>query len=76
MSLMMYILVYFGSGVIQTETGWVAQLKELFRVVNFIDMWMETWNGKLWLRDVVFQLSATVFWLFLGVKVLESRRWT
>jgi hypothetical protein len=24
---------------------------------------------------LIFQLSATVFWLFLSVKVLEARKW-
>jgi hypothetical protein len=26
-------------------------------------------------RNLIFHLSAAVFWLFLTVKVLESRKW-
>lgn len=74
--LIMMVFFYFLSVTLQSQTGFLSQLREVFRVSSFIDMWLETWAGKLWLRDIVFQLSATIFWLFLSVKVLEARRWT
>jgi len=33
------------------------------------------WVGRVAFRDVVYFLSTTAFWLFLSVRVLESRRW-
>lgn len=74
--LIMMVFFYFLSIYLQSQTGFMSQVREVFRLTSFIDMWLETWAGKLWLRDIVFHLSATVFWLFLSVKVLEARRWT
>ena len=38
-------------------------------------LWANAVNGNLTFRDLLFHLSAAVFWLFLTVKVLESRKW-
>ena len=38
-------------------------------------LWQNSLQGRLAMRDLVLYLSATVFWLFLTVKVLESRKW-
>jgi ABC-2 type transport system permease protein len=43
--------------------------------LSFIDLWRESLNGQLSLRDVFAWLSLAVFWLFATVKVLEARRW-
>lgn len=50
-------------------------LRDPLKRMSFVHLWIEAMNGKLWIRDVVFNLSMTVFWLFLTVKVLESRKW-
>ena len=47
----------------------------LVTYVSFIDLWGTALQGKLALKDLGFHISAAVFWLFLTVKVLESRRW-
>lgn len=52
-------------------SAWVA----LADYVSFLQLWRNTLQGKLALRDVAFQVSATIVWLFLTVKVLESRKW-
>jgi ABC-type transport system involved in multi-copper enzyme maturation permease subunit len=43
---------------------------------SFVDLWIDSLGGKLYVRDVVMQLSVAAFWLFLTVKVLEARKWT
>jgi ABC-type transport system involved in multi-copper enzyme maturation permease subunit len=43
--------------------------------LSFVDMWFNAIQGKLATRDMIVYGSATVFWLFLSVKVLESRKW-
>jgi hypothetical protein len=43
--------------------------------VSYIDLWIKSLQGRLAPRDLVYHLSAAVFWLFLTVKVLESRKW-
>ncbi|HKI31952.1 MAG TPA: ABC transporter permease [Gemmataceae bacterium] len=43
--------------------------------LSFVDMWFNAIQGKLATRDIIVYASAAVFWLFLTVKVLESRKW-
>jgi ABC-type transport system involved in multi-copper enzyme maturation permease subunit len=43
--------------------------------VSFVDLWENSLQGQLAPRDLFYQLSGAVFWLFLTVKVLESRKW-
>src|SRR5262249_35164863 len=43
--------------------------------VSYIDLWIEAVQGSLSLRYLIFHATAAVFWLFLTVKVLESRKW-
>lgn len=50
--------------------------QNLFARLAFLSMWSEAMAGRLPIRDVILQLSVTVFWLFLTVKVLEARRWS
>jgi ABC-type transport system involved in multi-copper enzyme maturation permease subunit len=47
----------------------------LLSYTSFVELWRTTLEGKLALRDIMFHLSAAVFWLFLTIKVLESRKW-
>jgi ABC-2 type transport system permease protein len=42
---------------------------------SYIDLWMKSMNGLLVPSHLVFHVSAAVFWLFLTIKVLESRKW-
>jgi hypothetical protein len=50
---------------------WVAILTH----VSYIDLWYRTTDGVLLPQYLIFHLSAAVFWLFLTIKVLESRKW-
>jgi ABC-2 type transport system permease protein len=54
----------------------VEVVKEVMRTMSFIDMWIQATEGKIWLKYVVFHISAAVMWLLMSVKVLESRRWS
>jgi hypothetical protein len=38
-------------------------------------LWFVSLEGEITPKYYLYQLSATVFWTFLTVKVLESRRW-
>lgn len=50
-------------------------LSAVFQHISYIDLWINAVQGKLTSRDLLFHISASVFWLFLTVKVLESRKW-
>jgi ABC-2 type transport system permease protein len=43
--------------------------------LSFLEVIRKSLEGRMALRDLFFQLSACVFWLFLTTKVLESRKW-
>ncbi|HEY1860433.1 MAG TPA: ABC transporter permease [Gemmataceae bacterium] len=49
--------------------------RTLLSYASYIQLWIWVCEGKLAARDLVFHISATIFWLFLTVKVLEARKW-
>jgi len=51
---------------------WVTVLGHM----SYVELWFRSLEGQLNPRLLVFHLSATVLWLFMTVKVLESRRWS
>jgi hypothetical protein len=57
---------YFGP-----NSGWVVFLHH----ISYLDIWIDTLFGKLMPMYLMFQACLTAFFLFLTVKVLESRRW-
>jgi len=54
----------------QLET-WEKVLKHM----SYLDVWFDTLDGRLFLRQLLFFGSLALVWLFLSVKVLESRKW-
>ncbi len=59
----------------QQMTSQDALWYKVFSRVSFLDLWLEALDGKLAVSQLFYHLSVTVFWLFLSVKVLESRKW-
>lgn len=68
---MMFLLGFFMLRQVQLGPNWSAVFKQL----SFVDLWIQSLSGMLYIRDLVLWLSLAVFWLFLTVKVLESRKW-
>jgi hypothetical protein len=52
-------------------SAWLPILNHM----SFIDLWFRSTDGVVLPQNLIFHLSAAVFWLFLTVKVLESRKW-
>jgi ABC-2 type transport system permease protein len=50
-------------------------VKAFLSRLSFIDLWAESLQGQLPIRDVLVWASAAVFALFVTVKVLEARKW-
>jgi hypothetical protein len=48
---------------------------EVLTYGSFLDLWMNTLEGSFAPRFLLFHISATVFFLFATVKVLEARKW-
>jgi ABC-2 type transport system permease protein len=42
---------------------------------SYVDLWIDSLEGKLSPRYLMFHISAAIFWLFVTVKVMEARRW-
>ncbi|HEY8505220.1 MAG TPA: ABC transporter permease [Gemmataceae bacterium] len=69
--LLAYVLFFFLPRFEGVGEFWRA----VFTRLSFINLWLEALSGRLMIRDVVLHLSLAFFWLFLTVKVLESRKW-
>ena len=54
--------------------GKTAQL--VLNKFSYIDLWFAAASGQLPVRDVILWLSLAVFFVFLTIKVLETRRWS
>ncbi len=64
-------LIYFVKGFLPEDSAWQPILSH----TSFVELWDNALRGKLAPRDLVLYLSATFFWLFLTVKVLDARKW-
>lgn len=62
-------LPYFLQG--RRDTEWDQFLKH----VSYLDHLIQFALGKVYLKQLIFHGCATIFWLFLTVKVVESRKW-
>ena len=52
-----------------------SALVPILNHISFVDLWFTSLNGEITPKFYLFQISAALFWIFLTVKVLESRRW-
>jgi ABC-2 type transport system permease protein len=76
MGMVILVGLFFLNRELKPGEGFGGAVKPVVRTMSFVNMWIEAGLGKLWLRDVVYHLSAAVLWLFLSIKVLEARKWT
>jgi len=53
----------------------VGKTADVLTYCSYIDVWSTSLQGHVSLADVMFHISAAVFWLFVTVKVLEARKW-
>jgi hypothetical protein len=63
--------VHWGTDPNAEESGWRVVLNH----ISYIGLWANALEGKITPRLYVFPLSMTVLFLFMTVKVLESRKW-
>ena len=53
-------------------SAWVTVLGH----ISYVELWFRSLEGQLHPRFLIFHLSAAILWLFMSIKVLESRRWS
>jgi ABC-type transport system involved in multi-copper enzyme maturation permease subunit len=74
MGMLVMTVSYFAKQLIERQSpgsAWVSLLSH----ISYLDLWISSLFGEITPKFYVFHLCAVVFWLFLTVKVLESRRW-
>jgi ABC-type transport system involved in multi-copper enzyme maturation permease subunit len=74
MGMLLMTVSYFAKQLIN-QGGGTSAWTPLLTHISYLDLWISSLFGEITPKFYVFHLSAAVFWLFLTVKVLESRRW-
>jgi ABC-type transport system involved in multi-copper enzyme maturation permease subunit len=67
----LFLVRFMVEGQLGGASAWVTFLNH----ISYLDIWINTLDGKLQPRYLLFFASLTVLWLFLTAKVLEARRW-
>jgi ABC-2 type transport system permease protein len=71
---MLFFLTCYFVGDRSGDLSATAQL--VMKKMSYLDLWTESLGGQLPVRDLLLWLSLAVFFLFLSIKVLETRRWS
>ena len=66
------LLLGRGNRVVPVRPGWQS---ELLAHISMIEHMRDFTRGLVDTREVAYYVSLTVFFLFLTLKVVESRRW-
>jgi ABC-type transport system involved in multi-copper enzyme maturation permease subunit len=69
--MLLLTFTYFASELPQAGEG----LRAVLSHISYLHLWEESLQGKIVVRQLLFPISATVLFLFMTVKVLESRKW-
>jgi ABC-type transport system involved in multi-copper enzyme maturation permease subunit len=69
--MLVYVALFFASQSAKPDS---AQ-QVIFAHLNFLNLWFESIEGRVHVKDMVLQFSMTFFWYFLALKTLEARRW-
>jgi ABC-2 type transport system permease protein len=70
-------LIFFLKGYFKSDDPMSGDspIRSILADVSYIDAWFISLKGQLPVRELFVPISATIFWLFATVKVLESRKW-
>jgi ABC-2 type transport system permease protein len=71
------------AGMLALTTLWIFRNSDIasplwrtvFDKLCYLRVWDDSLSGQLPLHDLVLHASVTIFWLFLTVKSLETRKW-
>jgi ABC-type transport system involved in multi-copper enzyme maturation permease subunit len=70
--LTMVLLVRF---MIQGRQGAGSNWLVLLHHISYLDVWVDSLDGRLMPMYLIFHASVAIFFLFLTTKVLEARKW-
>jgi ABC-type transport system involved in multi-copper enzyme maturation permease subunit len=72
LGLMVMTGLFFVRGMIAEQD---SSLYIVLSYLSFLSLWIDSLQGIVIPRYLIFHLSLAVFWLFLTMKVLEARKW-
>ncbi len=72
LTLIFFLKAYFKS---DDPVSGDSPIRSILADVSYIDSWFISLKGQLPVRELFVPISATIFWLFATVKVMESRKW-
>jgi ABC-type transport system involved in multi-copper enzyme maturation permease subunit len=64
--------IFFLKRDLPSDSAW----RTILTYICYVDLWIESVQGTLSPRYLLFHISAAVFWLFMTIKVLEARKWS
>ncbi|HLN29287.1 MAG TPA: ABC transporter permease [Gemmataceae bacterium] len=76
MGMLLLTLPYWIIKIVQSGGAGASSWAPFVTHISYINLWVNSiYFGQITPKFYVFFISAAVFWLFLSVKVLESRHW-
>ena len=70
-AMLAHLVFYF----LRFRQGGGGAFGEVLGFINYFDFWYESLQGTLAPRLILFHVSVAAFFLFISVKLLESRKW-
>jgi ABC-2 type transport system permease protein len=75
MAMLLMLALYWNSYFARVGEGFIRELMNALAIGSYWTTWETAAGGQLPVRDLVLHGSLAVFWLFLTVKSLETRKW-
>ncbi|QEL15523.1 ABC transporter permease [Limnoglobus roseus] len=75
MAMLLMLSLYWYTYFTRVGEGAIRELLNALSIASYWSTWEQAASGQLMVRDLVLHGSLAVFWLFLTVKSLESRKW-
>ena len=75
MAMLMMLALYWHTYFARVGEGFTRELMNALAIGSYWSTWEAAAGGQLPVRDLVLHGSLAVFWLFLTVKSLETRKW-
>lgn len=75
MAMLLMLALYWHTYFARVGEGFIRELMNALAIGSYWSTWETAAAGQLPVRDLVLHGSLAVFWLFLTVKSLETRKW-
>ncbi len=75
--ILLMLMLYFVQGNLARDPrgGGSGPLEGILEYITFVNHLITFSSGKVYLKHILFHVTFGLFWLFLTIRVLESRKW-